>query len=86
MGVLIGWFANRVRSLPTGILFGLLVGAFFAFLVALMPGEGGEHYYWEIMLPRDRAGTHRRVRHAALRESATTATGMSRDQPARMSR
>lgn len=29
----------------------LLVGAFFAFLVALMPGEGGEHYYWEIMLP-----------------------------------
>lgn len=64
----------------------LLVGAFFAFLVALMPGEGGEHYYWEIMLPRDRAGTHRRVRHAALRESATTATGMSRDQPARMSR
>jgi hypothetical protein len=51
VGVLIGWFANRVRSLPKGILFGLLVGTFFAFLVALMPGEGGEHYYWEIVLP-----------------------------------
>jgi hypothetical protein len=51
VGVLIGWFARKVDSLPMGILFGLLVGAFFAFLVALMPGEGGEHYYWEIVLP-----------------------------------
>lgn len=50
-GVLIGWFANKVDSLPMGVLFGLLVGAFFAFLVAMMPAEGGEHYYWEIMLP-----------------------------------
>ena len=51
VGVLIGWFARKVDSLPLGILFGLLVGAFFAFLVALMPSEGGEHYYWQIVLP-----------------------------------
>jgi hypothetical protein len=51
VGVLIGWFARKVDSLPMGIVFGLLVGAFFAFLVALMPAEGGEHYYWEIVLP-----------------------------------
>ena len=50
-GVLIGWFANKVDSLPLGILFGLAVGAFLAFLVAMMPDEGGQHYYWEIMLP-----------------------------------
>jgi hypothetical protein len=33
--------------LPIGILFGLIVGAFLAFLVALM--QGG--YYFEIVLP-----------------------------------
>ena len=51
VGVLIGWFSRKVDSLPLGILFGLAVGAFFAFLVAMMPGEGGEHYYWQIVLP-----------------------------------
>ncbi len=51
VGVVIGWFAKKVDSLPLGILFGLLVGAFFAFLVALMPAEGGQHYYWQIVLP-----------------------------------
>lgn len=50
-GVLIGFFAKKVRSLPLGILFGLAVGAFFAYLVAMQPNEQGGHYYWEIMLP-----------------------------------
>lgn len=46
-GVLIGWFAKKVNSLPLGILFGLAVGLFLAFLVAQM-----QHgYYFEIMLP-----------------------------------
>lgn len=46
-GVCIGYFAKKVHSLPLGILFGLAVGMFFAFLVALM-----QHgYYFEIMLP-----------------------------------
>jgi hypothetical protein len=45
-GVLIGYFAQKVNSLPLGIFFGLAVGAFLAFLVAL-----GNSYYWQIMLP-----------------------------------
>lgn len=50
-GLLIGIFATRVRSIPWGVVFGLLVGLGFAFAVAAMPAETGEHYYWEIMLP-----------------------------------
>lgn len=51
VGGLAGWFATRVDSVPAGILFGLLAGAFFAFLVAAMPQPSGEHYYWQIVLP-----------------------------------
>ena len=51
VGALAGWFARKVHSLPAGILFGLAVGAFFAFLVAAMPQPSGEHYWWEIILP-----------------------------------
>jgi hypothetical protein len=50
-GAAIGWFARKKDSLALGIVFGLAVGLFLAFLVALMPSETGEHYYWEIMLP-----------------------------------
>lgn len=50
-GALIGWFATRRRSLPAGLLFGLAVGAFFAFLIAAMPQPSGEHYWWQIILP-----------------------------------
>ena len=50
-GVLIGWFARKVQSLTAGVLFGLGVGAFFAFLIAVMPSPDGKHYYWEIILP-----------------------------------
>jgi hypothetical protein len=50
-GVLIGWFAKKVSSLPLGLLFGLAVGLLLAFAVAAMPSETGKHYYFEIMLP-----------------------------------
>jgi hypothetical protein len=50
-GVLIGWFATKVRSVPAGLLVGLAIGAFFAFLIAAMPDESGQHYYWQIVLP-----------------------------------
>lgn len=50
-GVIIGWFANRVQSVSKGVLFGLAIGAFFAFLIAAMPQPDGTHYWWEIMLP-----------------------------------
>ena len=50
-GVLIGWFAKKVNSLPLGILFGLAVGAALAYAVAAMPSPDGKHYYWQIILP-----------------------------------
>ncbi len=51
-GVLIGFFARKVNSLPLGIVFGLAVSLAFAFLVAAQPDPAtGRHYYWEIMLP-----------------------------------
>lgn len=46
-GVAIGFFARKFHSLPLGILFGLIVGAFLAWLVAFL--QGG--YYFEIILP-----------------------------------
>ena len=45
-GVLIGWFARKVSSLPLGILFGLAVGGLLAYLVTI-----GGPYFWEIVLP-----------------------------------
>jgi hypothetical protein len=50
-GWLAGFFATKVRSLPLGIGFGLLVGLALSFAVASMGDEQGKHYYWEIMLP-----------------------------------
>lgn len=50
-GLLIGYFARRIQSIPLGIVFGLVVGLILAFLVAAMPSETGKHYYFEIMLP-----------------------------------
>lgn len=46
-GVAIGFFARKFNSLPLGILFGLLVGAFLAWVVAFL--QGG--YYFEIIVP-----------------------------------
>ena len=46
-GVAIGFFARKFHSLPIGILFGVLVGAILAWLVAFL--QGG--YYFQIILP-----------------------------------
>ncbi len=51
-GIAIGFFAKKFHSLPVGIVFGLLVGAFLAYLVALM--QGG--YYLQIVLPGSLVG------------------------------
>jgi hypothetical protein len=46
-GVLIGVFARKVHSLALGIIFGLAVGAFLAWIIAFM-----QHgYYFQIILP-----------------------------------
>ena len=50
-GIAIGYFAKKVHSLPLGILFGLAVGMFLAFLIAMSPQPSGQHYYFAIMLP-----------------------------------
>jgi hypothetical protein len=51
-GILIGLFARKVKSVPLGVLFGLLIGALLAFAIAAMPdGITGKHYYFQIILP-----------------------------------
>jgi hypothetical protein len=51
-GVIIGVFSRKVHSLPAGIIFGLAVGAFFAYLILLMnPGHA-----LNIMLPGSLVG------------------------------
>jgi hypothetical protein len=47
-GLAIAMFEKKVKSLPLGVLFGLAVGLFLAWLVTL--GERPE-YFWKIMLP-----------------------------------
>jgi hypothetical protein len=51
-GVIIGLFARKVHSLVAGTIFGLAVGAFFAYLILLMnPGHA-----LNIMLPGSLVG------------------------------
>lgn len=45
-GILIGLFARKVRSVPAGLLFGLLVGGALAALITI-----GGPYFWEIVIP-----------------------------------
>ena len=53
-GVIIGFFATKVRSLAIGTLFGLAVGACLAYLILLMnPGPG---HALNIMLPGSLVG------------------------------
>jgi hypothetical protein len=56
-GVLVGWFAQKVHSLPLGILFGLAIGAGLALPIAYMNSKAlGRNYYWHIMLPGSALG------------------------------
>lgn len=51
-GLLIGFFARKVDSVPLGILFGLAIGALLALAIALMPDAvTHKHYYFQIILP-----------------------------------
>jgi hypothetical protein len=69
-GVLIGYFARKVKSLPLGILFGLAVGALLAYLVTL-----ANPYFWEIMLPGSLVGIivgYATQRHAEAPRATST--------------
>jgi ABC-type Mn2+/Zn2+ transport system permease subunit len=35
-GILIGYFSQRIHSLKAGLIFGIIMGAFWAFVIALM--------------------------------------------------
>lgn len=50
-GLIIGFFARKVKSLQAGLLFGGAIGLVLAFLVALQPMPSGNHYWLEIMIP-----------------------------------
>jgi hypothetical protein len=57
VGLIAGFFARKVSSVPFGIAVGLLAGLGFAYLIASQPDAlTGKHYYREIMLPGSLAG------------------------------
>jgi len=71
-GVIIGVFARKVHSLAIGTIFGLAVGAFFAYLILLMnPG-----HVLNIMLPGSLVGLI--VGYAAQAQNASMSTSPSR--------
>ena len=76
-GVLIGWFAKKVNSLPLGVAFGLVVGAALALPIAIMNSNALHHnYYWQIMLPGSVVGLivgYATQRHVPSRGSAVSA-------------
>ncbi|HEY4819123.1 MAG TPA: hypothetical protein VIH67_16975 [Candidatus Acidoferrum sp.] len=70
-GLLIGFFARKVQSVPLGIVFGLVIGALLALAVAAMPDPTGKHYYPQIILPGSIVGLI--VGYATQRYGATSA-------------
>lgn len=50
-GLIIGFFSRKVSDLTKGVIFGGLIGLALAAIIAAMPGENGEHYWLEIMIP-----------------------------------
>ncbi|MGH7495484.1 MAG: hypothetical protein ACREOO_24255 [bacterium] len=50
-GLIIGFFARKVKSLKSGIIFGGVVGLVLALIIAAMPDPSGKHYWLQIMIP-----------------------------------
>lgn len=50
-GLIAGIVARKWNSLPIGIVTGLIVGLFLAYLASPPPDSSGSNYYAEIMLP-----------------------------------
>lgn len=55
-GVLCGWFARKVSSVPLGIVFGLAIGFLFAWIITLTLPPEQKQYFWEIILPGSAVG------------------------------
>jgi hypothetical protein len=47
-GIAIGYYSQRVKSIPLGLFAGIIIAALFSFLVVLRAGMG---LFWDIMLP-----------------------------------
>jgi hypothetical protein len=51
-GLIIGFFARKVKSLKSGLIFGGAIGLVLAFIIAAMPDPAtGKHYWLQIMVP-----------------------------------
>jgi len=50
-GLIIGFFARKVKSLKSGLIFGGAVGLVLAFIIAAMPDPSGKYYWLQIMIP-----------------------------------
>lgn len=51
-GLILGFYARKVKSLKGGLIFGAIVGLVLAFIIAAMPDpETGKHYWLQIMIP-----------------------------------
>ncbi|MBK6911643.1 MAG: hypothetical protein IPK53_02335 [bacterium] len=55
-GLIIGFFSRKVNDMTKGMIFGFIVGLGLAAMIAAMPGENGEHYWFEIMIPGSLVG------------------------------
>lgn len=51
VGIIAGWYANRVQSVSKGVMVGLVVAAILAAAVAAIPQPDGSHYWLEIIIP-----------------------------------
>lgn len=50
-GLIIGFIARKLHSLPLGILTGALVTGAITYPIAAAPNENGQTYFWEILIP-----------------------------------
>lgn len=50
VGLILGFFARKVKSLKAGLIFGGVLGLILAFLAAMQPTEG-EHFWLQIIIP-----------------------------------
>ena len=50
-GLIIGFIARKLHSLPLGIVTGALVTGAITYPIAAAPNENGQTYFWEILIP-----------------------------------
>jgi hypothetical protein len=56
VGLVAGYFARKVSSVPMGVLVGLAAGAALAACIGVMQQSDGQYYFWSIVLPGSALG------------------------------